>query len=218
MKRNQQRTEKQKAQRRADYQKCKDNSICLQCGDPSWKQGTAICVKHLKKQKHANELSVKKRAASGKCLRCENPIAPHHSSFCKVHAEVSAKKLQGNRAARIEKGLCRACGSDDTEGKVHCTKCRAYYGGFRLKYKNQILDHYGRECACCKLTGDVFLAIDHVNNNGAKHRKEKGQYGAWKNIVEQGFPDDYQILCHNCNMAKHILGQCPHQTQKNDNK
>lgn len=26
-----------------------------------------------------------------------------------------------------------------------------------------------------------------------------------------GWPPGYQVLCHNCNVAKRILGTCPHQ-------
>lgn len=62
-----------------------------------------------------------------------------------------------------------------------------------------------------------FLAIDHVEGNGAAHRRELGGTGtvfyAW--LVKNNFPKEFQILCHNCNFAKFRNGGvCPHQREK----
>ncbi len=59
----------------------------------------------------------------------------------------------------------------------------------------------------------MFLCVDHVNNDGAEHRKKTGSSGSqicvW--LVNEGFPDGFQILCYNCNFAKHLNGgTCPH--------
>lgn len=59
----------------------------------------------------------------------------------------------------------------------------------------------------------VFLAIDHRNNDGNVQRQELGQ-GSFKMLrwlKENGYPDNYQLLCHNCNYAKHYVGVCPHK-------
>lgn len=59
-----------------------------------------------------------------------------------------------------------------------------------------------------------FLAIDHVNGGGNQMRKNKVHpdgYQFLKWLIEKGFPSDFQLLCHNCNMAKGILGYCPHE-------
>lgn len=77
-----------------------------------------------------------------------------------------------------------------------------------------IINHYSGndpKCACCGERELKFLAIDHKNNDGAAHRRAVGPSSAvYKWIVENGFPDGFQILCHNCNMAKGIYGECPH--------
>src|SRR5574343_488529 len=47
----------------------------------------------------------------------------------------------------------------------------------RFNYKIKVLRHYGGEtpsCDCCKESNIEFLAIDHMNNNGAEHRRELG--------------------------------------------
>ena len=74
----------------------------------------------------------------------------------------------------------------------------------------KVLSHYGNKCKCCGETITEFLAIDHVNNDGHKHRS--GLHSSifdW--AIKHHYPDTLQILCHNCNLAKAFYGKCPHQ-------
>jgi hypothetical protein len=58
---------------------------------------------------------------------------------------------------------------------------------------------------------EVFLALDHVNGGGRKHRKQRGgNYGVYKDAIAKHDPDRFRILCHNCNFAIHQFGACPH--------
>jgi hypothetical protein len=55
-----------------------------------------------------------------------------------------------------------------------------------------------------------FLEIDHIDNNGAKHRKEVGSHMMeW--IIKNDFPEDLQIMCANCNRGRAKFGICPHK-------
>ncbi len=83
---------------------------------------------------------------------------------------------------------------------------------YREAYKKVVYEHYGYVCNCCGETGKVFLCIDHVNNDGNIERKKYGNSGngMYLKIIREEFPDSYQVLCHNCNQAKRILGKCPH--------
>ena len=70
-------------------------------------------------------------------------------------------------------------------------------------------------CNCCGEKMFMFLAIDHIENNGSKHRKEigvgKSRMVDW--LIKNDFPTGFQILCQNCNMGKHFnKGICPHKT------
>jgi hypothetical protein len=76
----------------------------------------------------------------------------------------------------------------------------------------------GARCACCGETERTFLSIDHINNDGAAHRreafgrKEVGGATLAQLLRKQGFPEGFQILCMNCNMGKARNGGiCPHQ-------
>jgi hypothetical protein len=82
--------------------------------------------------------------------------------------------------------------------------------------REQILREYGGVCVCCGESEPKFLSIDHINNDGAEHRKEVGHGGRlYRWLRRNGFPkDNYQLLCMNCNFAKGRYGLCPHVEKK----
>lgn len=84
----------------------------------------------------------------------------------------------------------------------------------RQELKRLVINYYGGMCACCGEKEISFLAIDHINGGGTKHRKSIGSGGTvfyhW--LKMNSFPDGYQVLCHNCNFGRHINnGICPHK-------
>jgi hypothetical protein len=89
---------------------------------------------------------------------------------------------------------------------------------YARKYHHQIrvevFAHYGNKCACCGETTQEFLCIDHINNDGAEHRKQIGRGKIYLWLRNNHYPDGFQILCHNCNQSKGYYGNCPHQTQR----
>ena len=67
-----------------------------------------------------------------------------------------------------------------------------------------------------------MLTLDHVNNDGRKHRraiaKQKG-WGVttvvgtemWRWLRDNGFPPGFQVMCYNCNISKYRNGGvCAH--------
>lgn len=94
-----------------------------------------------------------------------------------------------------------------------CVACRnASFGRARKKLREEAIKAYGGKCNCCGENTPVFLTIDHVNNNGAEHRKEVpagSTFHRW--LKSNGYPKDFQILCWNCNSGRHLNGGiCPH--------
>jgi len=69
---------------------------------------------------------------------------------------------------------------------------------YRDKRKS-ILDTLGNRCVCCGETEEIYLEIDHVFNDGSKDKAP-----SLKKIKEN--KERYQILCCNCNRAKHKNG------------
>jgi hypothetical protein len=76
----------------------------------------------------------------------------------------------------------------------------------RLKAKLEVYSFYGNKCACCGEIEQDFLTIDHVNGDGARHRKNSSEARTndiYRLIIREGFPKDkYQLLCRNCNWSK----------------
>jgi hypothetical protein len=50
----------------------------------------------------------------------------------------------------------------------------------------------------------LLLELDHVNDDGAKHRKNVGGYGVglYKSIVGGTCTEEMQVLCSSCNRLK----------------
>jgi hypothetical protein len=100
---------------------------------------------------------------------------------------------------------CRECGRVRNNRLV-----KAY----QRRLKCEVVAAYGGVCACCGEAEIVFLTIDHINGDGARHRREIGLGGyrfyGW--LKRNHFPEGFQVLCYNCNCAKSTQAYCPHQT------
>lgn len=71
------------------------------------------------------------------------------------------------------------------------------------------------KCTCCGETRIEFLTMDHINNDGAEHRRKIGRGNHityW--LRKNGFPEGFQVLCINCNFAKGHYGYCPHEIER----
>jgi len=83
----------------------------------------------------------------------------------------------------------------------------------RWLLKLETLKAYGGICACCQEARPEFLAIDHVNGGGTRHRASSGS-ALYAILKRQGWPKGLRVLCHNCNSALGFFGYCPHQTTR----
>lgn len=82
----------------------------------------------------------------------------------------------------------------------------------RAKVRREVIEAYGGKCACCGESEAAFLAIDHIDGGGKAHLASIGGASSliyW--LRKNGYPEGFQVLCHNCNMAKGIYKICPHQ-------
>ncbi len=122
--------------------------------------------------------------------------------------------------------VCLMCGTKDNKyhAKGLCDNCRARKWVSEnieksrmirrksfLKTRMMVLKHYGGKCNCCGESEANFLSIDHINNDGNVWRKTHKSHALYTWIVLNNYPDDLQILCYNCNMAKGKYGICPHK-------
>jgi len=68
-------------------------------------------------------------------------------------------------------------------------------------------------CRCCGINEYMeFLSIDHIYGRAHLPEDEKDLHSKGLNwwLKKNNYPDGFQILCFNCNMAKGDKGHCPH--------
>lgn len=87
---------------------------------------------------------------------------------------------------------------------------------YRFKLKIAAIDYYSGGKRCCNLCGfdsDLdALCLDHINDDGAQHRKELGIAGRsspsgttiYERLKALGWMEGLQVLCANCNMVKEL--------------
>lgn len=120
---------------------------------------------------------------------------------------------------------CYKCKTTENLGKISkysyaCKTCtagiaKAYYD----KVRELVFNHYGKACACCGEDNELFLTIDHINNDGHTEsvtaKKRDSGRTMYARIIRMGYPITFQTLCMNCNFGKmRNKGICPHIVDK----
>lgn len=194
--------------------------------------------------KQNRQKSIEKRAkwvAAGMCMYCGKYKATHGKRCKRCRSRDNAKHKEWMKETRSIRGtaaLCAECGKADiaSHSESRCSNClaqnakrsptqkqrKAEYGkNYAKRLRLQVIAHYSKgrfDCNCCGERELLFLSIDHVNNNGSAHRNALGVKpgtGLYRYIINNDFPQDFQILCHNCNHGKHLNGGiCPHKVQQ----
>lgn len=137
---------------------------------------------------------------------CKECVRICQRRYDKIHHE---EKIQYQRIYRKNLGL----------------KWKEKYGKKQqerfLRKKILVMSHYSPKltCLCCGENELKFLSIDHINNDGAKHKKEnknlKGGNPMYYWIIKNNFPEGFQVLCMNCNFGKRMNGGiCPHKSKE----
>lgn len=232
--------EKRRAWFRRRYERWVKLGLCEQCGKGKPKKRLRCCQACLRL--HHNRYEARKR--SGLCAGCGRVPPAEGKLVCASCA--SYYSAQGRKRRRLLKrqNKCLTCGRRKPYKTL--TKCKScsdtalkssrvlyrekYKGNTKwhraktLRIKKAAFDGYGGSiCKCCGETIIEFLSIDHINEDGAAHRRRlfggsRGAAGSafygW--LKRNGFPPGFQVLCHNCNRGKHFNGGvCPHQDRNN---
>ncbi len=198
---------------RRKYREIRAKGLCSSCGKQAIK-GQAKCESCVVRERKYSADHKARQKEKGQCACCGKEAEPH-KTLCK---ECSTKRRE-RRAETIRQGLCEMCRKPRGPDRTYCDPCWAKRQAHHQAVKDEVFGHYGGyACACCGETERAFLTIDHVRNDGAKHRREQGRkaYSICRWLRLNGFPDGFQVLCMNCNWAKR-LGQCPHEKRRQEN-
>jgi hypothetical protein len=90
------------------------------------------------------------------------------------------------------------------------------------KIKFQVFSVYSKRlskskipcCNCCGENSHIeFLSIDHIEGRKHLSKEIKSLTGIkiYHYLRKNRYPKGYQVLCFNCNSAKGLFGQCPHE-------
>lgn len=154
-----------------------------------------------------------------KCLNCL-PISAFSNkasgkfgvaSWCKKCAQIWKNEFRKKDPETLERHRSYArkyWNEPERRKKFNALQIKRHH-----ELRRNALDAYGGKCACCQESRIEFLAIDHVDPKSKKCRTECGTK-LYRMVKKLGYPPEFQILCHNCNMAKGFYGECPHQKEK----
>jgi hypothetical protein len=181
--------------------------VCGQCGSrfPNW----------LRIDGRARNLSHRKY-----CLVCspwgrhdtkqlEKPPAAENLSHLRCSRCTQVKPIEDfyrRRDGRVSHGWCKVCNLEHRKARFRQDRLAA-------------LLHYSQgnvHCVCCGERTLEFLALDHVNNDGAAHRRalvgsRTGGTHFYTALRRSGYTyRDLVVMCHNCNSARAYYGRCPH--------
>lgn len=154
------------------------------------------------------------------CIRCGEfkPLSAFSATYGKRTCVGCGRKRAAEKmrmARRLRPKVYRAIESRRYWGDRE--QRNAARRDWQQRLRDEVFAAYGGyRCRCCNETEKSMLTLDHVNNDGAKQRREEPamrwakHFYAW--IVKQGFPKGLQVLCYNCNISKFRCGGiCAHQ-------
>lgn len=137
-------------------------------------------------------------------------------SGCKETKDRAEFGTRMNHGRRVCNPRCKPCRviQERAWQKRNPEKIKAKCKRTNARLKLTVFQHYGMECACCGEKDIRFFSIDHINGNGAEHRRDPNigsgtNMYAW--LIRNHFPPGFQTLCYQCNLAKHFNKFCPHQ-------
>ena len=129
-----------------------------------------------------------------KCWRCSQQAEGGYKSCSRC------RKHERERYAKIPKEKKRKRSSTPAQKANSRLQAKKKQ---RIKH-DMVFDHYGRVCVRCGNKDIDVLTIDHIDNQGSKHRDKIGNSGLYGWIIKNNFPSGFQVLCRNCNWKKHL--------------
>ena len=135
-------------------------------------------------------------------------------THCKV--EKKEEEFNWDKRRNSPRSWCKYCTVHFYDNKPERKKQKRLKTNERNRQlRLETLYHYSNglmKCSCCGESQERFLTLDHINNDGAEHRKIVGRGGVIKNVKREGYPEGLRVLCFNCNCGRaYNQGVCPHE-------
>lgn len=210
---------------KASQRRKREKGLCVRCGaeaktNPKTGERYYFCEEH---RSRTNEERLCKQC--GKKFLCRERRQVYCCGACR-HNAFNERRRKG--------GICRDCGErtsinsrtgrryyycDAHRTRKNETDLNRYYrsksdykrreAAARIELKSKFINVYGKRCACCGDTREMFLTLDHVRGDGSTHRKKASMWSIYKHAVQSRDNSLYQVLCMNCNFLKGNEDSCP---------
>lgn len=179
-------------------QRIKDG-LCVRCGckPPTTK---VLCQDCLNQHKASRERRQAKYKELQICVTCGvNKATIEYATCLRCRERANEYKAQNKETISVKQ---------KEWNKKNRESVREYSRTRQRLLRREVLKHYGGECVWCGEDFCPCLEIDHINNDGAEHRREviRGQgstsFMTW--LYRNNYPAGFQILCANCHRMKHF--------------
>lgn len=125
--------------------------------------------------------------------------------ICQTHPELNGLRTNNH--------VCQAC-KKESDRKRRTTEVgklinQAIAKRYSDSLKDKVFSHYGKICVKCGFDNMDALTIDHINQDGAEHRKtitgnnRSGGRRLYKWLVDNSYPGGFRTLYQNCNTIEY---------------
>jgi hypothetical protein len=164
-----------------------------------------VCKNELPEE-YFNKNKAKPSGLADECKNCKAVKDKAYREANKEKCKAKAHRYYLEHAEEIRKKTGQYAKDNRESHNVRCTKAKN-------KLKAEVLRRYcGDELKCkeCPEKDLGVLTIDHINGDGAEHRREIGLgrkcgYNFYRWLKNNGYPDGFQVLCFNCNFRKRAV-------------
>jgi hypothetical protein len=115
----------------------------------------------------------------------------------KSRASYAAWYARNKEKAREQKRVVMKKLRDENPEKYNSQSRKA-----KIREKLKLFLMYGNVCQICGFSDMRALSLDHVKDNGNEERRQLGERGVYRRAKSEYRPDEYQILCMNCQFIK----------------
>lgn len=159
----------------------------------------ALELTRRRKQRFANH------KALGLCIFCKNKAAEGYTSCLSC--------LERHRKNQRSENKVKKLARNNTYRGSHKASLQQSRKLENLYTKIEVLTHYGNgklSCVKCGFDDIRVLSIDHINGDGAKHRRlilgasRTGGSQLYHWLKKNNYPQGYQTLCMNCQWIKRV--------------
>lgn len=140
----------------------------------------------------------KQRVAWAKNKAKLNPIRNERLKNNKTHEEIARVEEKKRIKEQKEIEYQEAMKQREIKTEKQITRCSLKNKNYMKKLYNDFFIMYGDRCSLCGESVRGFLTLDHINND-ANGRRSKEEY---RRAVKEYKPDEFQVLCYNCNECK----------------